>query len=111
MSLMTAYLILLVEEILDPEEMAEYARKARGIRGPNAEPLIVYGPKSVMEGPDFEGVAMLSFPSVEEARAWYESPQYQAALPHRLRGARSRLVIVEGCDPLRKAGAPAPREA
>jgi uncharacterized protein (DUF1330 family) len=95
---MTAYLILFVEEILDPDEMAEYGRKARGIKGANSVPLVVYGAKSVMEGPDFEGVAMLSFPSMEEARAWYESPQYQAALPHRLRGARSRLVIVEGFD-------------
>jgi uncharacterized protein (DUF1330 family) len=106
MLLMTAYLILIVEEIVDPGEMAEYARKATGIRGPNAVPLVVYGAQSVMEGPDFAGVAMLSFPSMEEARAWYESPQYQAALPHRLRGARSRLVIVEGWDPPQKTGTP-----
>jgi uncharacterized protein (DUF1330 family) len=96
---MTAYLILFVEEIIDPEEMAEYARKARGIKAPGAVPLVVYGAKSVMEGPDFEGVAMLSFPSMDEARAWYQGPQYQAALPHRLRGAKSRLVIVEGFNP------------
>ena len=96
---MTAYLILFVEEILDPEEMAEYARKARGIKGAGAVPLVVYGAKSVMEGPDFEGVATLSFPTMDEARAWYQSPQYQAALPHRLRGAKSRLVIVEGFNP------------
>ena len=108
---MTAYLILFVEEIVDPAEMAEYGRKARGIRGAKALPLIVYGAKSVMEGPDFEGVAMLSFPSMEEARAWYESPQYQAALPHRLRGAKSRLVIVEGCDPPAKTGAPPAQKA
>jgi uncharacterized protein (DUF1330 family) len=54
---------------------------------------------------------MLSFPSMEEARAWYESPQYQAALPHRLRGARSRLVIVEGCDAPQKTGVPSPQKA
>ena len=63
---MTAYLILFVEEIVDPDEMAEYGRKARGIKGAGAVPLVVYGAKSVMEGPDFEGVAMLSFPSMEE---------------------------------------------
>jgi uncharacterized protein (DUF1330 family) len=96
---MTAYLILIVEEIVDRDEMAEYGRKARGNKGFGAAPLVVYGAKSVLEGPDFEGVAMLSFPSMEEARAWYQSPHYRAALPHRLRGARSRLVIVEGVDP------------
>jgi uncharacterized protein (DUF1330 family) len=96
---MTAYLILFVEEIVDRDEMATYALKARGMPGAPAKPLIVYGRKLVMEGPDFEGVAMLAFADLEEARAWYESPHYQEALPHRLRGARSRLVIVEGNDP------------
>jgi uncharacterized protein (DUF1330 family) len=34
-------------------------------------------------------------PSVEEARAWYDSPAYQEAAQHRFRGAVYRGLIVE----------------
>jgi uncharacterized protein (DUF1330 family) len=39
---------------------------------------------------------MLEFPTVEEAQAWYNSPGYQAALPHRLKAADYRAYIVQG---------------
>ena len=103
---MTAYLILFVEEIIDPEEMATYGRKARRAGKTSAVPLVVYGDKRVMEGPDFEGVAMLAFSDIAEAQAWYESAGYQEALPHRLRGAKSRLVIVQGIDAPSNAAPP-----
>jgi uncharacterized protein (DUF1330 family) len=41
-------------------------------------------------------VAIAEFPSVEEARQWYESPAYQAAVQHRFKGAIHRGLIVEG---------------
>ena len=50
----------------------------------------------MLEGPDAEGVVILQFPSAAEARAWYDSPAYQAALEHRLKGAAYRVMIVEG---------------
>lgn len=65
---MTAYLILFLEEIVDPDEMATYGRKARGAPGSAAKPLVVYGRKLVMEGPAFEGMAMLAFDNLDEAR-------------------------------------------
>ena len=39
---------------------------------------------------------MLQFPTMEEARAWYNSPAYQAALVHRRKGADWRAFIVQG---------------
>jgi uncharacterized protein (DUF1330 family) len=38
----------------------------------------------------------LQFPTVEDAKAWYHSPGYQAAAVHRRKGADYRAVIVEG---------------
>ncbi|WP_219822375.1 DUF1330 domain-containing protein [Streptomyces sp. Ru72] len=38
------------------------------------------------------------FPSVANARAWYESPACQAALPHRRAGAACRVCVLEGVD-------------
>jgi uncharacterized protein (DUF1330 family) len=46
--------------------------------------------------PEVEGVVVAEFPSVEEARSWYDSPAYQEAAQHRFRGAVYRGVIVEG---------------
>jgi uncharacterized protein (DUF1330 family) len=41
-------------------------------------------------------LVVLEFPSVEDARRWYESPDYAPALALRLKAASSRVVIVEG---------------
>ena len=95
---MPAYMIFLREgPVRDAAELAEYQRLNRETGGPpSMEPLVVYGDIEVLEGPAPDGVVLLRFPTVEDARAWYESPGYQAALPHRLRAADYRAVIVEG---------------
>jgi uncharacterized protein (DUF1330 family) len=42
---------------------------------------------------------MLEFPTVQEAKAWYCSPEYQAAAIHRKASAIYRVFIVEGFPP------------
>jgi hypothetical protein len=74
---MPAYVIFIRERTLDPSELEAYARAAP----PSLAP---------------EGVAIAEFPSLEEAKDWYESPAYQAAAQHRLRDAIYRGIIVEG---------------
>ena len=39
---------------------------------------------------------VLEFSSMEAARAWYASPEYQAILPHRLANAKGNFVWAEG---------------
>jgi uncharacterized protein (DUF1330 family) len=40
---------------------------------------------------------VIEFPSVERAKAWHASPEYQAILPLRHRHARTNfLAVVEG---------------
>lgn len=92
-----AYVILVRDRIIDAEEFAAYAPKAREARAGHAvTPLAFYGRQEVLEGPEVEGAVILRFPSFAEAQAWYRSPAYQAALQHRLKGAEYRVVIVEG---------------
>lgn len=45
-----------------------------------------------------EGVVMASFPTMEAARAFYDSPDYQAAVKHRFVGADYRSFIIEGIN-------------
>ncbi len=95
---MPAYMIFFREgPVRDAAELAEYQRLNREHGGPaSMEPLVVYGSMEALEGPAPDGVVLLRFPTVEDARAWYDSPGYQEALPHRLRAADYRALIVEG---------------
>jgi uncharacterized protein (DUF1330 family) len=65
-------------------------------RDPNLTPLIVYGATEALEGKAPDGIILLQFPTVEDAKAWYSSPHYQAAIPHRKKGADYRVMIVQG---------------
>jgi uncharacterized protein (DUF1330 family) len=50
-----------------------------------------------LEGEPVSGrIVILRFDSLEAARNWYNSDDYQAALPLRNASARSRVFIVEG---------------
>jgi uncharacterized protein (DUF1330 family) len=43
-------------------------------------------------------VVMLEFPGADEARAWYESPGYQAILPLRTDNIDGDTIIVDGVE-------------
>lgn len=95
---MPAYMIFLREgAVRDAEALATY-RDSNGAapRDPNLKPLVVYGALEALEGEAPDGVVVLQFPSVEDARSWYNSPGYQAAIPHRQKAADYRAFIVEG---------------
>jgi uncharacterized protein (DUF1330 family) len=97
---MTAYMLLIRDEpVHDPEAMAEYQRMNRenaAAFSASLTPLAVYGAVEALEGPTPDGVLVLQFPTVEDAKAWYESPAYQAALPYRKKAADYRAMIVQG---------------
>lgn len=59
--------------------------------------LVVAGNVDVLEGDAPRGVVVImQFPSMELARAWHDSPEYQAILGHRLAAAESHAFLVEG---------------
>ncbi|MBA3069515.1 MAG: DUF1330 domain-containing protein [Hyphomonas sp.] len=94
---MTAYVILIREKLRDEGAMARYGEAAKAARGNHKiTPLAFYGPHEVTEGADTEGVVILSFPSMAEAKAWYTSPEYTAAKAHRFQAADYRVIFVEG---------------
>ncbi|MDU7524858.1 MAG: DUF1330 domain-containing protein [Roseomonas mucosa] len=87
------------DSTVDAGELALYQQKAPAARaGHDLTPLAFYGAFEVLEGAPIEGAVILRFPNIEAARAWYDSPAYREALPHRLRGAESRAFIIEGID-------------
>lgn len=95
---MSAYLLFIREgQVHDPAEFAIYQRMNRAMpRAPGLRPRVVYGAIEALEGEAPDGVVLLEFPSAEDARAWYRSPEYQAALPHRRKSADYRALLIEG---------------
>jgi uncharacterized protein (DUF1330 family) len=96
---MSAYVVMLRERVTDPDGLDVYAAAARPARaGHPITPVIAYGEITTLEGAPLDGILVNEFPTVEDALAWYNSPAYQAALPHRQAAADYRVLIVQGVD-------------
>ena len=95
---MPAYLIVTRDgPVRDEAAYNRYARMNRE-NPPTVKltPLVANGAIQALEGEAPDGVVLLQFESAADARAWYESPAYQAALPHRVRCGDWKAFIVEG---------------
>jgi uncharacterized protein (DUF1330 family) len=94
---MAAYVVFTREKMRNSEEYERYREKARAAAaGQPVKRLALYGKHEVLEGPAMEGAVILEFPTVEAAKAYYNSPAYQDAVRHRFLGADYRVFIVEG---------------
>jgi uncharacterized protein (DUF1330 family) len=97
--IMAAYIIVRVT-ITDAEEYKKYLQVAPGI-------IELYGGKAIVrtgKTETLEGeqenrrIVVLEFPSMEKAREFYYSGEYQEAKKLRENAARGELIIVEGLD-------------
>ena len=94
---MSAYVVFIREKTIDQSELEAYWETVKeSLEGRPLKVLAAYGKHDVLEGPDVEGVVIAEFPTLQEARDWYDSPAYQKAAQHRHRGAVYRGLIVEG---------------
>ena len=95
---MPAYVMAALYDVTDPAGFEEY----RNLAGPT---VISFGGKfiagsetvEVMEG-DWSpmGFLVIEFESVEQAKRWYNSPEYQAVLPMRKNSTNSGLIMGTG---------------
>ena len=84
-------------ELTDPEGIKPYSAAVEASFTPFGGRYLVRGGRvESREGEPAKRIVMIGFPSLERARAWYDSPRYQELMPIRLRSARSRVYIVEG---------------
>jgi len=95
---MPAYVLIFREgRIQDAAAYDEYRRLNKENPAPvRGRPRVVYGAIHQLEGQAPDGVVVMEFDDVEQARAWYESPQYQEALQHRVKSGNWRAMILEG---------------
>jgi len=94
---MAAYVIAEVE-ITNPAGYEPY----RPLAGAS---VAQYGGRFIVRGGDAERLegpgpaprlVVIEFPDVAAAKRWYNSPEYQAALPLRLANSRGQVFIVQG---------------
>ncbi len=94
---MAAYLIAEIE-VLDPQLYEQYRK--------DVPPLIAaYGGKYLARGGALEvkegdwapkRLVLLEFPSMEQARRFYDSPEYAPLLALRKKATRSKLIFMDG---------------
>lgn len=94
---MAAYMVFTRERMRDADTFATYAAAAGPtIAGHAAKPLAFYGTSETLEGAPIDGAVIIEFPTLAEARAWYDSPAYVAAREHRFKSADYRVFITDG---------------
>ena len=93
----SAYVIANVD-VTNQEQYEEYKKLSTiAMKASGAEVCIRGGKVEVLEG-DWNPArfVMLKFPSVEQARAFYNSVEYEAAKKAREGAAVMRMLVVEG---------------
>ena len=96
---MPAYIIAIRERLHDEGPLSSYAELAAKAPREALTRRARYGHVEVLEGPDCDGVSMVEFPTLEAARAWYNSPEYSEARAFRRQAGDYRVLLVEGLEP------------
>ena len=82
-------------DITDPDGYGAYAPAAGPSVYQYGGEVIAADPNAVaVEGAKPGNVVILKFASAEDAQKWYESPEYQAALPHRLNNSANNIALI-----------------
>jgi uncharacterized protein (DUF1330 family) len=94
---MSAYLIVRMD-VTNMEQYREYMKLTPEIIEKYGGKFVVRGgDKVTMEGPEeTRRIVMVEFPSMEQAKAFYNSPEYQHAITVRAGAAEGQFVIVDG---------------
>ena len=97
---MPGYLIAMIE-VIDPKGFEEYREKVPPtIAAHGGRYLARGGQVEVLEGSlPSKRIAIVEFPSLAEAKAWWQAPEYQPLRAIRERTTKSTLVITEGLKP------------
>lgn len=97
---MAAYIIAQIN-VTNADKYQEYAKLA----GPATQKyggrfLVRGGAKTVLEGSvPYARIVVTEFPTVEAAKRFYQSVEYQAAREKRLGAADFTMMVVEGAAP------------
>ncbi len=95
---MAAYVIVQVE-VTDWERFREYLKEVPRILNQYGGKYLACGGETILlEGPDqSQRVVLIEFPSLQQARDWYHSPEYLQIKSLRAGAAHGTITAIEGC--------------
>ncbi len=85
--------------VSDSDAYAQYQQLAPNAFRAHGAEFLARGDAETMEGPTFARHVVIGFPSIEAARACYDSAEYRAARAARDGAAETHIVIVEALAP------------
>lgn len=95
--------MIVIGEGVDPAKMGAYAQAAVPLLLKAGGELMFVtdeGKTEVIEGAPFPGsIRVLRFPSIEAARDFYYSDEYQAAIPLRAGNGKLQVMLADGWIP------------
>jgi uncharacterized protein (DUF1330 family) len=94
---MPAYVVVQIT-VEDPVRYAEYVRMAPpSIAAHGGRYIVRRGACEILEGSWLPPrLVVLEFPTVEQARAWWASPEYAPAKTLRQQSASTEMLLIEG---------------
>jgi len=95
---MSAYIVV-DTQLTDPELYEQYKLRAKPLAEQFGGTYLARGGPMVVKESDLWSptrMVLIEFPSVQQARDFYESPQYRELLGIGRKAARRTLVILEG---------------
>jgi uncharacterized protein (DUF1330 family) len=97
---MPGYAMACLTDVDLNQEVQEYLRRIDATLAPFGGRFLVHGSTpQVLEG-EFDGaVVLIEFPDAGRARAWYDSPEYQAILPLRTGNSGGLTTLLDGVPP------------
>ncbi|MFI2205450.1 DUF1330 domain-containing protein [Streptomyces sp. NPDC020192] len=94
---MSAYAIAHLQESAPHPEIAEYIARVTATFEPYGGRFLVHaGAHEVKEGSWPGHVVVIGFPSLAQARAWWDSEAYQEIAPLRSRHIEGDIILVPG---------------
>lgn len=93
------YLISEADAITDLTAIKKYGEKVPETLVPfngHYHFVVAGGKAQSLDGEAPQGIVVIAFDSVEQARGWYDSPAYQAIKPIRQSATKGRMFLVEG---------------
>ncbi|MFE0800347.1 DUF1330 domain-containing protein [Streptomyces sp. NPDC058812] len=97
---MSAYGFAHLRSRRNHSDIVEYLERIQATLDPFAGRFVIHGPPAeVVEGTWPGSMVLIEFPSLAEARAWYDSPAYRAILSLRTDHIEGDLLLIEGVGP------------
>lgn len=92
-----AYAVGLLDDLQFGPDIVTYLQRIDASLEPFGGAFLVHGTRpEVKEGVFAGDCVVIGFPSMEQARAWYDSDAYAALIPLRTRHSRSTVFLLQG---------------